>query len=152
MTMIDSDAVVREIEIAARPETIFAYFTDPDRMVMWKGTLAELDPRPGGRYRVNVTGREVARGEYLVIEPYERLVFSWGWEGEGHPIPPGSSQVEVTLTPRDRGTLLRLVHSQLPAVARPDHGTGWDHFLERLAIVASGGDPGADPWVVSAAA
>jgi hypothetical protein len=23
---------------------------------------------------------------------------------------------------------------------------GWEHFLPRLAIVASGGDPGPDPW------
>ena len=32
-----SDAVVREVRVAARPETVFPFFTDPDRMVRWKG-------------------------------------------------------------------------------------------------------------------
>ena len=79
------------------PEVIFGFFTDPAKMVQWKGTEAMLDPRPGGTYRVNVTGREIARGEYLEITPYTRIVFTWGWE-EG-PITPGSTTVEVRLIP-----------------------------------------------------
>ena len=78
--------------------------------------------------------------------PHSRVVFSWGWEGEGHPIPPGTTTVEITLTPEARGTRLRLVHRDLPAAAVGDHGTAWDHFLERLQILAAGGDPSVDPW------
>ena len=141
-----TDAVEREVRIAANPETVFDFFIDPAKMVLWKGTQAALDPRPGGTYRVNVTGREIARGEYLEITPYSRVVFTWGWE-EG-PITPGSTTVEVTLTPDGDGTILRLRHSGLTeeAIAQR-HAVGWEHFLPRLAIVAAGGDPGPDPWV-----
>ncbi len=143
---VEANVVEREIRIAAQPEVVFNYFIDPEKMIQWKGVEATLDPRPGGMYRVNVTGREVARGEYREIVPYSRIVISWGWEGEGHPIPPGSSTVEFSLTPDGDGTILRLVHRDLPQSATSTHAEGWDHFLPRLAIVASGGNPGVDPW------
>jgi uncharacterized protein YndB with AHSA1/START domain len=128
---------------------VFAFFTDPAKMVRWKGTEATLDPRQGGIYRVNINGRDVARGEFVEIVPHSRLVFTWGWEGEGHPIPPGSSTVEVVFVPDGDGTIVRLIHRDLPDAALGDHGDGWDHYLSRLAIAAAGGDPGADPWVTS---
>jgi hypothetical protein len=29
------------------------------------------------------------------------------------------------------------------------HATGWPHFLDRLSVLASGGDPGRDPWATT---
>ena len=49
--------VEREVRIAARPETVFEFFTDPDKMVLWKGREADLDPQPGGIYRVEMGDR-----------------------------------------------------------------------------------------------
>jgi uncharacterized protein YndB with AHSA1/START domain len=138
------DAVVRQVRIAARPDIVFAHFTDPARMVRWKGAHAELDPRPGGAYRVDIHGNLV-RGEYVAVEPFTRVVFTWGWEGGG-PVPPGSSTVEVLLRPDGDGTLLTLRHTGLPDAARAAHTDGWDHYLPRLAETAAGGDPGPDPW------
>jgi uncharacterized protein YndB with AHSA1/START domain len=139
-------AVEREVRIDASPEVVFQYFVDPARMVQWKGTDAALDARPAGIYRVSVTGRDIARGEYLEVVPHSRIVFTWGWEGS--PIPPGSTTVEVTLTPDGSGTLLRLRHLGLTdAESREQHAVGWDHFLPRLVIAAAGGDPGPDPWL-----
>ncbi|MFI5265957.1 MAG: SRPBCC family protein [Chloroflexota bacterium] len=140
------DAVERTIRIGARPPTVFAFFTDPEKMVQWKGVEAQLEPKPGGLYRVNVTGRDVARGEYVEVSPYTRIVFTWGWESEGNPVRPGSSTVEVTFTPDGDGTIVRLVHSGLPAETSRGHSEGWDHYLERLASAAGGSNPGPDPW------
>ena len=59
--------------------------------------------------------------------------------------PPGTSLVELDLVERNGGTLLRMTHTGLPDTARvASHGTGWAHYLERLAVVAGGGDPGPD--------
>jgi len=140
------DAVERVVRIAARPEIVYSYFVDEARMLEWKGVDATLDPRPGGVYRVNVTGRDIVRGEYVALEPYRRIVFTWGWEGEGQPLPPGSSTVEVTLTPDGDGTVLRLRHIGLAEALRSAHAEGWDHYLERLVVRAGGEDPGVDPW------
>jgi uncharacterized protein YndB with AHSA1/START domain len=128
-----TDVVQREIRVEASPETVFPYFTDPERMVRWKGTEATLDPRPGGVYRVLVGGEHVARGEYVEVVPYSRVAFTWGWEGEGHIVPPGSSTVEIDLVPDGDATIVRLTHRDLPAAEREMHGQGWDRFLPMLA-------------------
>jgi hypothetical protein len=31
--------------------------------------------------------------------------------------------------------------------AAQSHAHGWDHYLERLAVAARGGDPGRDTWL-----
>ena len=49
-----TDAVERIVHIAAPPETVYAFLTDPEKLVRWKGVSAELDARPGGIYRVDV--------------------------------------------------------------------------------------------------
>ena len=146
MTSETGDAVERQVRIAARPETIFPFLTDPEKMVRWKGTSATLDARPGGIYRVNVTGRDIARGEYVEITPFTRVVFTWGWEGEGNSVPPGSSTVEISLVPDGDSTVVRLRHYGLSAEEGEKHAEGWVHYLERLVATAEGRDPGHDPW------
>jgi uncharacterized protein YndB with AHSA1/START domain len=141
--------VEREIRIAARPETVFDFFVDPEKMVRWKGRRAELHPRPGGVYRVEISDQAVARGEYVEIERPNRVVFTWGWEGQEtgpHGVAPGSSRVEVELSPEGDGTLVRLRHLDLPEEEREIHGQGWDNYLGRLAKAATGEDPGPDPF------
>jgi uncharacterized protein YndB with AHSA1/START domain len=136
--------LVREIMIAATPETIWPFLTDPERHVEWLGTAAEIDPRPGGTYRVLVGGQDQSAGEYVEVVPMEKVVFTFGWEQEGHPIPPGSTTIEISLHPEGNKTRVRLAHRGLPDDAVSDHGTGWAHYLGRLAVAATGGDAGAD--------
>jgi len=53
-----------EVRIEARPETVFEFFVDPDETSRWKGSSAELDPRPGGTYRVGgIAGGQRAGSE-----------------------------------------------------------------------------------------
>ena len=144
-----SDVLQREIRIAARPEIVFEFSTDPARMMRWNGINNTLDPRPGGIYRVDLNRRDVASGRFVEVIPYSRVVFTWGLEGDNSPFPPGASTVEVSLIPDGDGTIVRLRHSGLPANDPMDFGGAWDHALARLVIVAQGGDPGPDPWVES---
>jgi uncharacterized protein YndB with AHSA1/START domain len=144
------EAVEREVRVAARPETVFEFFTDPEKQVLWMGRRAEFDARPGGIYDVEINDQSHARGEFVEVDAPRRVVFTFGWEGqeagEGeHAVPPGSSRVEVTLEPEGDGTLVRLRHLDLPEQSRAIHGQGWELFLGRLAIAAAGGDPGPLP-------
>ena len=125
--------------IDAPPETVFAYLTDSHRFVKWMGVGAELDARPGGRYRIDVDGEHIASGEYREVDPPRRLVMSWGWEG--HPtVPPGSTTVEITLTPEQGTTVLRLRHLGLPTeTERRAHTDGWNQYTGRLAELARAG-------------
>jgi uncharacterized protein YndB with AHSA1/START domain len=138
--------VEREVQIDASPDTVFEFFTDPAKMVRWMGATATVDPRPRGIYRLGMNEQLTAVGEYVEVDPPNRVVFTWGWEGDYAVTPPGSSTVEVTFTPLGDGTLVRLVHTGFPTPeAAEAHGVGWDLYIPRLAIVAVGGDPGPDP-------
>ena len=136
--------VVREIMIDATPETIWPFLTDPAKHVEWSGTAAELDPRPGGVYRVLIGGEHQSVGEYVEVVPLEKVVFTFGWDQPDHPIPPRSTTVEITLQREGTKTRVRLTHRGLPDDAVGDHGQGWAHYLGRLAERAAGGDPGPD--------
>ena len=136
--------LVREIHIKASPEVVFGYLTDPAKYVEWGGNEAILDPRPGGTYRVLMGGTHQSAGEFLEVVPNERVLFTFGWDEPGHPIPAGSTNVEIRLVPDDEGTTVRLTHSGLPEDAVSDHMGGWTHYLDRLEVAATGGDPGPD--------
>jgi uncharacterized protein YndB with AHSA1/START domain len=148
-TTAESISVEREIAIAARPETVWQFLVDPEKATRWMGQTASFDPRPGGVYRVDVIPGDTAVGEFVELDPPRRLVYTWGWEsGRASSVPPGSTTVEIELVPNADGTTLRFRHRGLPsAEAAQQHAHGWDHYLERLVVAASGGDPGADPWV-----
>lgn len=141
----DPQTVRREVRIAATPETVFAFLTDPAKIVRWAGTHAESDPRPGGAHRTVINPGHIVRGEYVEVKPNRRLVYTFGW-ADSPGIPPGSTVVEIVLVPDGDTTVLRLAHAMLPAHARTGHGEVWDHYLPRLAAAASGDDPDPDPW------
>lgn len=141
------EAVEVEVRIAASPETVFDFFTDPDLMVQWMGRKVELEPRPGGIFRTEINDEATALGAYEVIERPERLVFTWGWDGEDSVTAPGSSAVEVLFAGDGDGTLLRLIHRGLPSAESAEkHGHGWRHYAERLRLAAAGEDPGPDEF------
>ena len=146
MDFTDQSVLERQIRIEASPQTVYSYFTDPVKMVMWKGVRAQLDPRPGGIYRVEISENTVVAGKYIELIPYEKVVFSWGWEGADSPVQPGASTVEITLIPDDKATIVVLRHLGLPAAQIASHAQGWDHFLPRLAMASEGMGPGRDPW------
>ncbi|HEY6324989.1 MAG TPA: SRPBCC domain-containing protein [Candidatus Cybelea sp.] len=141
--MRDSDPVVVEIFIDAEAELVFRFLTEPELMRRWMGVEVELDPRPGGIYRVSPEGVEIARGSYVHVVPNRKVAFTWGFENAAMGIPAGSTLVEITLEERPAGTLVRLLHHRLPGEqAKRSHEKGWRHYLSRLKIVAEGGDPG----------
>jgi uncharacterized protein YndB with AHSA1/START domain len=145
MTQTNNGVITKEIFIEARPEILFSFFTDADKMVRWMGRQILLEPKIGGKYRIDVNGNDIAMGEYIEIVPYEKIVMSWGWK-KSKLVPPGSSKVEFKLTPKANGTNLVLTHYGLPVEEIPSHQQGWSHYMPRIKDFAEGRDPGVDPW------
>ncbi len=145
----DTATIEREIRIAARPEIVFNLLTDARQMLQWQGVDAELEARPGGVYRVQLSvDGQCTTGRFVEVVPYSRIVFTWGWDPPIFPIPAGSTTVEINLSADGDGTVLHLRHSGLPAVVEvtASHGAGWDHYFERLALFAAGQPLPDDPW------
>jgi len=137
MAIAETGSIERELTIAARPEIVFAYFVDPERIVRWMGRTAELDATPGGLFRIDYNGTDIVRGTFVEVDAPRRVVFTWGWEAPGDPTPPGASTVEVTLTPDGDGTRVQLRHFGLPPESVDGHAEGWDYFLPTLAEAAA---------------
>ncbi len=147
MADVETGTIRRSVFIAAEQAVVFAFLTEPDKLARWMGSQSELDLRPGGLYLLKVNDQSTAQGEFEEVTPNSRIVYSFGWQEDAMAfgMTPGSTRVEIDLTPVPGGTQLHFVHSGLPsAAAVAAHGEGWDHYLARLAIAAAGGDPGPD--------
>lgn len=132
------------VDIAAPPESVFPYLTEPRALLTWMGDHADLEATPGGGFSVDINGIPV-RGSYLVVDAPRRLVITWGHAGSAV-LPTGSSTLEVTLTATATGTRVEIEHRDLPQEELADHALGWPHYLARLVLAASGADPGPDPF------
>lgn len=144
-TAADADQSVLRItrRFAAPRETVFRAFTDVDVFKRWWGPkgftcpAAELDVRPGGRYRVEMLSPDgdtfVLEGAYRKVTPPAKLVFSWTWKEGGM----AGHETLVTLEFRDLGadgTELSLTHETLPGAEWVErHHHGWSGSLDRLA-------------------
>ena len=127
-----AEPLTASVHVAARPERVFPFFTDPEALVRWMGDYAVLDATPGGEFTVDIGGVPV-RGRYLEVQPPHRLLISWGHAGSER-LPPGASTVEVRFVAAGDGTRVEIVHSGLPAEEAAKHAKGWPYFLDRLAV------------------
>ena len=60
--MTEPLVVRRETQIAAPPATVFAFLTDPEKIMSWMGTEATTEAHPGGLYSLKgINGRVGAR-------------------------------------------------------------------------------------------
>lgn len=139
----ESPSLEKTIHIDAPPEVVFPFFTDSEKMARWCGEEVELRPEPGGLVRIRFEGGVVSEGEYLVVDPPHRVVFTVGMTGTA--VPPGGSRVEVRLTPEGTGTRLTLRHEGFDPTQPVSEG--WDHHLGRLRRAAAGETLGPDRFV-----
>lgn len=137
-------------------ERVFDAWTDPEllrrwwaALAGWKTSLAEVDLRPGGRYRLSMrdpsSGAEhTVVGEYVDVRRPDRLAYTWTWEG-GHELMRGSegTLVEVDFVDDGDATEVVLVHRGFAdGRIRDLHRQGWGGCLANLESRVLGGDAG----------
>ena len=123
------------------PEKVWRAWTDPEAVKRWWGpggnepvSLAQLDVRVGGRFRIVFGGREgrdhECAGIYREVVPNRKLVFTWTWPNS---TPERESLVTVTLRPAGGGTELEFRHEQLfDETVRDNHKRGWSESFVKL--------------------
>ena len=122
------------------PARVWRAWTEPQALSAWFGpgepnsvTLAELDVRPGGRYRIRFHTQDGEEHEvfgiYEEVVPERRLVFSWAWRST----PDRVSRVALDLRPAAEGTELDFLHERFFDQAACDgHRRGWTATLVKL--------------------
>jgi uncharacterized protein YndB with AHSA1/START domain len=123
------------------PEKVWRAWTDPEAIKRWWGpdagdrvSLAQLDVRVGGRYRIVFGGPQgtehEVQGVYREVVPNRRLVFTWTWPNS---TPERESLVTIVFKAAGGGTELDFRHEQfLDEAARDGHQRGWSGAFDKL--------------------
>ena len=122
------------------PEKVWRAWTDAQALSRWFGpgeaesvTLAELDVRPGGHYRVVFHtpdgDQHDVSGQYQEVEINRRLSFTWAWKST----PERVSLVTIEMRPSAQGTELEFRHDRfVDQEARDNHERGWTGTFAKL--------------------
>ena len=100
-------------------------------------------PRPGDPFHLDLDGTVVA-SRYIEVDPPHRLVIGWDRD-RTHKATPTPALIEITLTPTDDGTDVKVQLSGLSAVDAAFDRQLWARHLDRIAAVFAGAEPGALP-------
>ena len=134
--------------LPATPARLFDAWTSADQLKRWTcpdpGAAVEvtIDLRVGGHYSIRMDaegGPFTANGTYSVVDRPRRLVYTWTWKEEAHPMQE-ETLVTVEFAPSGGGTEVRLTHEGFPTSAdRDGHEEGWRICLDRLAELVTAG-------------
>lgn len=143
---IPAETALRLRRVFAAPrQRVFDAWTRPEELKRWcapsedySTPIAEIDLRVGGRYRIGMKSPDgnlyVVTGTYREVQPPEKLVYTWSWEGGEM----GETLVTVEFREVEGATELVLTHELFPDTkAREDHEQGWTGCLERLGRLVS---------------
>ena len=130
-------ATVRvERVLAAPPHAVYDAWLDEAVLVEFicpdGAAQVTVDPRVGGAIRITMIypdRRHEIEGEYIALDRPERISFSWRASRSA-----ADSVVTVTFAPHDDGgTLMTIVHSQLPPDVSGRYDSGWAVVGDQLA-------------------
>jgi uncharacterized protein YndB with AHSA1/START domain len=146
------DLVIVRI-IKAPRELVWRAWTDPEHYKRWWGPrgfdcpVAKMDVRVGGTFHSAMRGPDGVMtwiaGEYLVVDPPRRLVYTDGFaDAAGRSVPASFygmpydvpiTRVTVELETVKDGTRLTLTHSGLPGdVHAEGTNAGWNESIDKL--------------------
>ena len=128
---LDREIVLVRVLDAAR-EAVFGAWTDADAFCEWFGpegytcTLREMDVRPGGRARFDMTAPDgtlyTNRFDYLELIPGERLVFDHGSDVDDDP---ARFRVTITLDEQADGKTVLTLRQLHPTAEQRNAGIGF---------------------------
>jgi uncharacterized protein YndB with AHSA1/START domain len=123
-----TEAVLVSEIIPATRERIFAAWMDSDQHSAFTGDRAEIDPTVGG---LHSSFDGYASGTTMSLEPFRRIVQTW--RSTDFPQASADSLLEITLEETVGGTLLTLLHSEIPTGQSDRCREGWLRlYLEPL--------------------
>jgi len=128
---LDREIVLVRVLDAPR-EAVFTAWTDADAFCQWFGpdgficTVHEMDVRPGGRARFDMTSGDgtlfTNRFDYLEVVPGERLVLDHGSDTDDDPT---RFRVTITLDEQGDGKTVLTLRQLHPTVEQRDAGIGF---------------------------
>jgi activator of HSP90 ATPase len=122
--------------VPASPEAVYDAWMSSAGHAAMTGADATVDPVVGGNF---IAWNGFIWGRTLSLEPSRRIVQSWRTSEFAES--DADSEIEVTLEPVDAGTLLYLVHRNVPSDQRGYENGGWQGSYFEPMTRYFGGQP-----------
>lgn len=140
--MTESLSLTESRLIRATPERLFEAWTRPEQLLLWWGPAtvkcveAEVDLRPGGRYRLGNQLPDgsivLIQGEFLRVERPTELEYTWRVKQGA--MRPSDERVRVRFEAQGEHTRVEVFHDRIGDTdTRRGHAHGWHGCLEGLA-------------------
>jgi uncharacterized protein YndB with AHSA1/START domain len=138
MAVMGDDFIEMMVDIAASPATVYSLFLDSEGFSEWMGVGSSIDPKPGGRVRVQFPNGDAAEGEVVEMISGERITLTWGYTNPKTGLAPGASTVTFRFERTPLGTRVHLRHEGLKTTElREGHVMGWRHNCGMMASRAA---------------
>jgi len=124
---MDTVTIEQRVELPGTPKEVYEAYVDSAKHAAFTCFSAEIARSEGGDMRA---GGDYISGRMLELVPDTRIVQTWHASDfpEGH-----YSRLEIDLEPSDKGTLLHMTHSGVPAEMEKDISEGWPrHYWDPL--------------------
>lgn len=118
---------------------VYSAFTNATALCEWLCNVAQSDSHVGGRIYLWWNGGYYTSGEYLVLKPGEKIVFSWHGRDD-----PDATRVRINIKPEKDGVRINLTHIDLGSGKEwnrtyKEIKRGWVQGLENLKSVLETG-------------
>jgi uncharacterized protein YndB with AHSA1/START domain len=102
-------SVERDVPLPVEPEEAWEAVSDPERLGDWLGGDVEMDPVPGGDFRIRFDGDDAGERVGFVeeIDPDERRLSFW-WRRPDDEL---ATRVQIELEESDEGTVVRVIET-----------------------------------------
>ncbi len=123
--------VDKEFEVPFPREQVYAAWVSSETIIP-PAVAMKVEPEVGGIYQLTAEGpgfTAVAEGRFDLVEPNERVRYSWEWNGDGN-----VSTIDVRFSDSEAGTTIHMLHTGLhDAEAHKNHDEGWQSYVAGLS-------------------
>lgn len=125
----------------APKQSVYEAFTNKEALAAWFAPTEEMTTivhsqklEVGGKYKIEMiepdNTRHIIHGEYIELNPFDQLVFTWEWESDEQNV---NSLVTIDLQESNGLTEMVLTHEKLASQESVDlHSEGWTGCLVQL--------------------
>jgi len=138
---IENHSLTMTRQLNASKQSVYEAWTREEALTSWFAPASEmstivhlLELKVGGKYRIEMLETNgtshVVHGEYVELNPFDQLVFTWEWESDEQNV---HSLVTIDLKEIEGKTDMTLTHEKLASQELVDlHSEGWMGCLAQL--------------------
>jgi uncharacterized protein YndB with AHSA1/START domain len=115
--------ITQSVKVKASPDEVYDALINSKKHAAFTGSPARMSEVVGGKF---TAGEGYITGKNLELVKGKKIVQEWSTSEWPKGYPP--SRLEITLTKGKDGTLLRMVHSKVPAEQKDYYADGWRSF------------------------